>query len=66
MFVSVGALGAIGYGRAKSVNWYPYYPKFVLMGKARADERLAVDELVRRVRIGLLPNSQIGDIVPLA
>ena len=66
LLLSGGGLGVIGYGRAKSVNWYAYYPRFVLLSKARADDRQAIDELVQRVKDGLLTYSEVGDLVPMA
>jgi hypothetical protein len=66
LLLSATGLGLIGYGQAKRVNWYLHYPKFVLLRKARADDRLAINELTRRVRAGLLVRDKIGDIVPLA
>ncbi|MEW6250168.1 MAG: hypothetical protein AB1716_05945 [Planctomycetota bacterium] len=64
--VSVTGLSSIAYIYAKGVNWYIYLPTFVLAEQARSDDVRAIDELVRRFRLGSLGERPLIKLVPLA
>jgi hypothetical protein len=55
----------VGYGQAKGVNWYPHYPDFVLVFKARAGDRLAIDEIRERFRLGRMLPADSQDVITM-
>ncbi len=66
LLVASTGWGLGAYGRAKGINWYIYYPAFVLIEKAKLDEARAIDELTRRYNSGRLARTCVDILVPLA